>query len=81
MTNSLKDILSGKANNNEPPEFDIIRRFVTQLCSVTPKLSLSSKNIIIAMPSSAAAGALRLSLHDLQQKCGSKYKLIIRISR
>lgn len=81
MTDSLKDILGGKAKKNEPLEFDTIKRFVVKECNITPKLTIRSNNIIISIPGSSAAGALRLKLHELQENCGPKYKLIIRISR
>lgn len=79
MTDSLKNILSDRAKSNEPPEFTIIKRYVSKEFKVTPQLSVSSKNIIIGIPNSAVAGALKLSLHELQAKCKTDKKLVIRI--
>ncbi len=81
MTDSLKDILSGRAKSNEPSEFGIIKRFMMKEYKMTPKLSLSGRNIIINVPNSALAGALKLSLHELQEKCQTDKKLVIRISQ
>jgi hypothetical protein len=79
MTNSLKDILSGRAKSNEPPEFPIIRSYVIKHFQITPKISISNKYIIIAVPNSAVAGSLRLSLHELKESCKTDKRLMIRI--
>lgn len=79
MTNSLKDILSGRAKSNEPSEFGIIKRYILKEFRITPKLSISGQNIIISVPNAAVAGALRLSLHELQDQAQTNKKLRIRI--
>lgn len=80
MTDSLGEILSGKARkSNEPPEFPIIRAHVIKEYKVTPKLSISNKNIIIRVPSAAIAGSLRISLHELREECKTDKRLFIRI--
>ncbi len=79
MSSNLGDILS-RRRSSEPREFAIIREFVTEHFAVSPKLSVSNKGIVIGMPNSAAAGSLRLSLHQLQELCGEQYRLSIRIS-
>lgn len=81
MTNSLKDILSGHAKSNEPPEFGVIKRYMRKQFKMTPNLSISNKNIIIGVPNSAIAGALKFSLHELQESCQTDKKLVIRISQ
>ncbi len=78
MSDALGDLLA-KRRGNEPEEFMIIREFVTERFNTTPKLSVAQKNIIITMPNSAAAGSLRLVLYDLEEMCGSNYRLAIRI--
>jgi hypothetical protein len=80
MTNSLGDILNGRApKSNEPPEFPIIKCYMMKHFKVTPKLSISNKHIIILVPNAALAGSLRLVLYELREKCNTKRKLIIRI--
>lgn len=80
MADSLSEILSGKAQkSNEPPEFPIIRAFIIKEYKITPKLSLSNKNIIIRVPSAAIAGSLRLSLHQLKKECNTDKRLYLRI--
>lgn len=80
MANSLGDILQGKAaKSNEPPEFPIIREYVIKNFQVTPKLSIQNKQIVITVPSAAAAGSLRLSVYELRDLCKTKHRLFIRI--
>lgn len=82
MADSLGDILNGKTRkSNEPPEFAIIRARVIKEYKITPKLSMSNKNIIIGVPSAAIAGSLRLSLHEIREECKTDKRLLIRIGR
>jgi hypothetical protein len=79
MTNSLKDILGGRAKGNEPPEFGVIKRYMMKNFKTVPKLAMSNKNIIISVPNAALAGSLRMSLHELKEECKTDKRLIIRI--
>lgn len=79
MSNSIADILGGRAKSDEPPEFQVIKRYMMKHFKVVPKLSIGTKKIIIGVPNSAVAGALRMSLHELQEACQTENKLIIRI--
>lgn len=82
MSNSLGDILKKRGQaSNEPEEFIIIRKFVQDKYSVTPKLSVSKSGLTIGVPNAAIAGNLRFDIYDLQQLTGSSARLIIRISR
>lgn len=81
MTNSLKDILDGRAKSNEPPEFGIIKRYMMKHFKIVPKLAMSNKNIIISVPHAALAGSLRMSLHELKEECNTDKRLVIRISQ
>lgn len=78
MSDTLGDLLKQRASR-EPSEFAIIRDFTVAQLGMAPKLSVSQKNITITLPNSAAAGTLRLQLHELQELCGSRYRLSIRI--
>lgn len=83
MTESLGDLLHkrGRASSNEPEEFLVIRKFVQDRFSVTPKLSISKGGITITVPSAAVAGNLRFELYELKELLNTKLRLIIRISR
>lgn len=73
----LADLLSQKNLPQEPKAFRIVRQFVTDNFNVQPRLQLRDGNIIIGMPGSAAAGALRFRLHELQDLVGHDTKLVI----
>ena len=77
MTDSLSDLLA-KRRPSEPPELAAVRSFVEKTIGVTPVLAISTSAITIHMPSAAAAGALRMQLHELQTQLPNK-RLVIRI--
>lgn len=80
MTEQLGDILKKRTNQpKEPEEFQVIRKFVQDKYSVTPKLSISKNSIQIGVPSSAVAGNLRFDLYDIKEKLDTKLRLIIKI--
>jgi hypothetical protein len=82
MGESLGDILRKRGSaQQEPPEFVIIRKYVQDRFSVTPKLSTSRGGISITVPSSAVAGNLRFELYDLSQLLDTNQRLFIRIGR
>jgi hypothetical protein len=83
MTESLGDLLRkrGRASANEPEEFLVIRKFVQDKFSVTPKLAMSKNAITISVPNAAVAGNLRFELYDLSKQLDTKLRLIIRINR
>lgn len=82
MTESLGDLLKKRgASQREPEEFTIIRKFVQDKFSITPKLSLSKSGITIHVPNSAIAGNLRFELYDLSELLPTKKRLLIRVSR
>ncbi len=80
MTEQLGDILKKRSSKpKEPEEFQVIRKFVQDRYSITPKLSITKNSIQIGVPSSAIAGNLRFDLYDIQQKLDTKLRLIIKI--
>jgi hypothetical protein len=81
MSNSIADILKKRGKSDEPHEFAIIKDYMASQYQLTPKLSLSNNSIIISVPNAGVAGSLRLSLHELQQACQTKRRLIIRIGQ
>jgi hypothetical protein len=82
MGESLGDILKRRGNKqNEPEDFIIIRKFIQDRYSVTPKLNVSKAGITITVPNSGIAGNLRFDLYDIQQLLEQKTRLIIRIGR
>lgn len=80
MTDSLRDILKKRSSKpKEPEEFQVIRKFVQDRYSVTPKLSITKNSIQIGVPSSAIAGNLRFDLFDIKEMLDTKLRLIIKI--
>lgn len=65
MSSSLSDIL-GNRQFNEPPEIEIIKQFVKSRFNHMPSVKLTENSIIITVPGSALAGALRPQLHELE---------------
>jgi hypothetical protein len=79
MSESLKDILL-RRSNNEPPEIAIIKEFVERRFKSSVTVSVNKTQIIISAQGAALAGALRLHIFELQNTVKSKKKLIIRVS-
>lgn len=77
MTNNIGSILK-KRHLEEPPEFQIIRRFVIDKIDMVPKLETKHNKIFILIPNAAAAGTLQLALPELSSKITGK-KLMVRI--
>lgn len=73
----LGDILARKKLPQEPPEFPIIRNFVHENFDATPRLSLRDNSIIISVPGSALAGALRFQLPQLRTILETDRQLVI----
>lgn len=73
----LGDILAKKQIPKEPPEFQVIRKFVYDRFDVTPTLQLRDRSIIITVPGSALAGSLRFSLHELKAQLDTEHQLVI----
>ena len=78
MSQQLSDLLSER-DYNEPPEIQLIKRFVQKAIGITPKVSIRSETYIIMVSSAAAAGSLRPHLSKLQQQLDTSRRLIIRI--
>lgn len=78
MSDSIGSLLSQR-ELFEPPEIKIIQNFVQQKFNVTPGVSLSDKQIVIAVKSAALAGALRPLLLQIKDACATEKRLVIRI--
>ena len=78
MTDSLADLLD-KSRFAEPPEIQIIKSFVEENFKTTPAITIQQSQIIIGVPNAALAGTLRVYLHELQELCQTKKRLVIRI--
>lgn len=82
MSESLGDILQKRGRAaKEPEEFTIIRKFVQDKYSVTPKLGTSKAAITITVPNAGIAGNLRFDLYDLNQLLSNPRRLVVRIGR
>lgn len=80
MTNSLKDILL-KRDYEEPAESQKIKQYVERHFQTTPTVHIQPSQIIIGVPSSALAGALRMHLRAIAEECLTTKRLVIRIGR
>ncbi len=78
MTNSLADILGNK-NFDEPAEVRLIKDYVQRHFQREVGVLVKQDQIVIGVPSSALAGALRMHLHTLKQECQTDKRLVIRI--
>lgn len=80
MTSNIGDILTGKQQYSEPLEVGIIKTYLQEKFSSTPQVIIKQTQIIIGVDNAALAGALRMQLHELQELCQTKKRLVIRIS-
>lgn len=78
MSQLLGDVL-GNRNYGEPPEIRQIKDFVQAELGIQPSVSVNAETFVIAVPSAAAAGALRTKLFRLQKLLDTKRRVIIRI--
>lgn len=78
MSESISDLLA-KRSPAEPPEVQAIKKYVREHIGLEVSVSLSTTRITIGVPSAAAAGSLRMHLHELQQQLNLERRLVIRI--
>ena len=78
MSSTIADILAQKSYD-EPPEVEIIKEFMRETFKTTASVKVNERQIIIAVPSAALAGALRPHMHLLAELCQTKKRLVIRI--
>lgn len=82
MADSLGDLIKKHGQSpSEPSEFAVIRKYVQDRFSVTPKLAINKNSISIIVPSAAVASNLRFELYDLSKKLDTKLRLVIKIER
>ncbi len=77
---NLRDLLPSR-KFNEPPEIKIIKKFVRDKFDEDVGIDVRPKQIIIAAPNAALAGALRMHLHELSDLCKTDKRLSIRIGQ
>jgi hypothetical protein len=78
MSDSLGDLLN-RGSFKEPPEIDVIKKFVHEHTGITPQVAMTPKTFVVSMPSASAAGTLRFKLFQLQRSMGHTRKIIIKI--
>lgn len=78
MSESIGSLLSGRAYD-QPPEVEIIKRFVSHKFRAQVSVTVRDRDILIITGSGALAGALRQHLLELQELCDTKKRLVIRI--
>jgi hypothetical protein len=74
----MKDLLS-KRGQNEPKEFQIIRKYISDNFDESINLSSRNNQIIISVNNSAFAGVLQLHLHEVQKLMQKKQSIRIQL--
>lgn len=78
MSNSIGDLLATR-KREEPPEIAIIKAFIQENFSQPSDITIQEKQILIVVKGAALAGALRPLLPQLQERCETNKRLVIRI--
>ncbi len=78
MSNSLGDLLASR-KREEPPEIAAIKAFIDEKFGQPAEITIQEKQIIIGVKGAALAGALRPLLPQLQDRCETDKRLLIRI--
>ena len=78
MSNKIGDLLPTK-RYEEPEEVQIIKSFVKETFDADAGVTVQSQQIVISVSGAALAGALRMHLHTLKQRCKTEKRLQIRI--
>jgi hypothetical protein len=77
---SIGDVLA-KRNLQEPSEIGRIKKYVQERFNSNVSVTVQEKQIIIAAPSAALAGTLRLHGVELAKVCQTDKKLVFKIGR
>ena len=75
---SLQDLL-GKYRAQEPPEINIIKRYLDENFKATASIAVRDDSITITVQSASLAGTLRMRGRAIQSLCKTKKRLIFRI--
>lgn len=75
----IGDILAGK-RVDEPPEVQIIKRFVRETYHADCAVTVQQQQIIIGVKSGALAGTIRPQLQTLREACHTDKRLVLRIT-
>ncbi len=78
MADQLSDILSRRLPA-EPPEVKVIKDYIKEHFDSLVSVSIGKSQIVITVPGASLAGALRMSLFELQSHLATDKKLVIRI--
>lgn len=78
MSESLGSLLAGR-NIDQPPEVAIIQGFVEEKFQSKSEVLIQEKQIVITVKGAGLAGALRPLLPELQDRCQTQKRLVIRI--
>lgn len=76
----MHDILSRK-DFDEPPESLAIKKYVREKFDETVAIQVREREIIIAAPSAALAGTLRMKVVELQTLLATDKRLVFRIGK
>lgn len=79
MSSTLGSILANR-EFNEPPEIQRVKKHINDQYKVIPKVSLQNDQLIIAVPSSALAGTLRMNIVQLEEVAATDKRIVIRIA-
>lgn len=80
VMDSLNDILTRK-NFDEPAEVRTIKQYVQDKFQEVVAVTLREREIIIATPSAALAGTLRMRVAELQDLLETDKRLVFRIGK
>lgn len=75
---SLSDLLHRK-DFDEPPEMAGIKKYVKEEFGLDVGVQVREKDIVINVPSAAAANTLRLRSPDIKHRCQTDKRLTFRI--
>lgn len=79
MTDAIGDLLP-KDKYEEPPEVRVIKDFVMEKFQQPVSVTVQPTQITIQVKSAALAGALRVHLHEIAERCQTDNRLVIRIT-
>jgi hypothetical protein len=77
---SLNEILSRK-DFDEPAEALAIKKYVREQFDEAVAVTVREREIVIAAPSAALAGTLRMRVVALQRLIGEKKRLVFRVGK
>ncbi len=76
---SILNILS-KKDFDEPPEIAAVKKYAKDAFNIEVSVMIRDRDVVISVPNSAAANALRLRSPDIKEVCHIEKRLTFRIT-